>query len=191
MSGGKWCLTASTRALGARCLGSNPGFPTRKKCSWCGRIQGWKKFPQHGKRLFSHCLECQRKYSRAHYKKNKDKHIARKAAYVAWRRDAVRDMIRNAKAVPCTDCKKEYPYYVMDLDHVRGKSFGFGTVLHGKWRSVSALESELAKCEPVCSNCHRERTYTRRFQHKRVNRLEVSDLTSEGQELFSGSADTL
>lgn len=28
--------------------------------------------------------------------------------------------IQKAKEVPCTDCGNEYPYYVMDFDHVRG-----------------------------------------------------------------------
>lgn len=31
------------------------------------------------------------------------------------------DFIREGKNKPCMDCKKSYPYYTMQYDHVRGK----------------------------------------------------------------------
>jgi hypothetical protein len=73
----------------------------------------------------------------------------------------VRKWIIEQKSIPCTDCKVQYPYYVMQFDHVRGKkrftiSSGYLT------RSKEAVEAEVAKCEVVCSNCHTERTHSRR-----------------------------
>lgn len=68
-------------------------------------------------------------------------------------------VIRKAKSNPCTDCGQSYPFYVMDFDHVRGiKRFSLSKV-HG--RSLAVIETEMAKCEIVCANCHRERTYSR------------------------------
>lgn len=71
--------------------------------------------------------------------------------------------IQNLKSnTPCMDCKKSYPYYVMDFDHVRGR----------KQKNVSELivtlskkkiDEEIAKCEIVCSNCHRSRTHKRKI----------------------------
>lgn len=60
---------------------------------------------------------------------------------------------------PCADCGVIYPHYAMDFDHVAGeKSFNMSTS-----RSVSRTRfyAELEKCEIVCANCHRGRTYKR------------------------------
>lgn len=73
------------------------------------------------------------------------------------RRRALFDAARN---VPCTDCGQRFPLVCMDLDHVHGKKeFNIGSGYRCK--SDEALIAEIAKCEPVCSNCHRIRTETR------------------------------
>lgn len=49
----------------------------------------------------------------------------------------------------------------MDFDHVSGqKKFNLSAAAN-KMRSLMAVEDEIAKCEVVCANCHRERTYRR------------------------------
>lgn len=59
------------------------------------------------------------------------------------------------------DCQKVYPWYVMDFDHVRGqKKFNLSQAA-AKCYAIPTIEAEIAKCEIVCSNCHRERTYSR------------------------------
>lgn len=72
---------------------------------------------------------------------------------------AKRTLVHAAKAQPCADCGVRYPSYVMDLDH-RDRS--------SKTRHVSAIvtsgsyqavKDEIAKCDAVCSNCHRIRTH--------------------------------
>lgn len=68
--------------------------------------------------------------------------------------------VQELKRVPCTDCKLEYPHYVMDFDHVIGKKVGNINDL-AQSRSIESLKEELSKCEVVCSNCHRTRTYNR------------------------------
>lgn len=74
----------------------------------------------------------------------------------AW--GAYRNRVRELKGAPCADCGQTFPWYVMDFDHVRGeKSFAIseGVV------SLKKLEAEAAKCDVVCANCHRIRTYVR------------------------------
>lgn len=73
--------------------------------------------------------------------------------------DKRRGVIREAKNRPCVDCGGSFPYWVMDLDHLEDKTFSFGK--RGMNKALSTLEAEIAKCEPVCSNCHRERTHAR------------------------------
>jgi hypothetical protein len=67
-----------------------------------------------------------------------------------------RAYLNKLKDGPCVDCGMQYPYYVMDFDHVRGE----------KTKPVSQLpmnkmDEEVKKCDLVCSNCHRERTQSR------------------------------
>ena len=62
---------------------------------------------------------------------------------------------------PCMDCKISYPYYMMDFDHVRGtKQANVAELINTL--SKKRLDAEIAKCEIVCSNCHRARTYARK-----------------------------
>ena len=65
-----------------------------------------------------------------------------------------------AKDQPCADCDVKYPPHVMDFDHVRGeKEFGIGESYYRVGRK--RLLAEIAKCDVVCANCHRERTFVR------------------------------
>jgi hypothetical protein len=71
-------------------------------------------------------------------------------------------ILDEAKSVPCTDCGQNYPPFVMDFDHVRGtKVRGVGEM---RLYSTDRLIAEIAKCEVVCANCHRIRTFTRLAQ---------------------------
>jgi len=66
---------------------------------------------------------------------------------------------------PCMDCKISYPYYMMDFDHVRGtKQANVAELINTL--SKKRLDEEIAKCEIVCSNCHRARTYLRKIGKK-------------------------
>ena len=64
---------------------------------------------------------------------------------------------------PCLDCKISYPYYVMDFDHVRGRKQANVAELINTL-SKKRIDTEIAKCEIVCSNCHRIRTHDRRMK---------------------------
>ena len=87
--------------------------------------------------------------------------MARTQAH-AEHRDRLRAVVNEAKSRPCVDCGEEYPYWVMDLDHSRGeKSMGINAAI-GRL-SLQDLLVELAKCDPVCANCHRDRTYRRGY----------------------------
>lgn len=90
-----------------------------------------------------------------HYFKNKDLYISRaKAAKVR-----MRDYVRSLKNKPCADCSVVYPYYVMQFDHMHSKEHNIATLVN--YNNRVKIESEIAKCEIVCANCHAERTHRR------------------------------
>lgn len=67
-------------------------------------------------------------------------------------------VIDAAKRKPCADCRRTYPWYVMEFDHTRGVKARNINAGMGYYR----LLDELAKCDVVCANCHATRTYKRR-----------------------------
>lgn len=75
------------------------------------------------------------------------------------RQFAVIDELRRR---PCPDCGGEFPPECMEFDH-RDPAAKRGVVpyLAGRVGMQKFLE-EIAKCDIVCSNCHRKRTFVRR-----------------------------
>lgn len=79
---------------------------------------------------------------------------------------AMRSLVRSMKAKPCADCGVEYPYYIMQFDHVRGtKRFNISTLSqshsHAWSMTVERAMAEMEKCDVVCANCHAARTWER------------------------------
>jgi hypothetical protein len=69
---------------------------------------------------------------------------------------------RDAKKKPCTDCGATFPYFVMNLDHVRGKKKFVVAYWQRSEITLDMLIKEIAKCEVVCVNCHHLRVARRR-----------------------------
>jgi hypothetical protein len=61
---------------------------------------------------------------------------------------------------PCTDCGDFYPAVAMDFDHLENKEINISKIRSTNV-TIGSLNRELAKCEIVCANCHRERTWQR------------------------------
>jgi hypothetical protein len=71
----------------------------------------------------------------------------------------MKDLIKRTKDVPCQDCGVKYPSYVMDFDHIHDKIKMINDFVRNA--ACNQLVEELKKCEVVCANCHRQRTYDR------------------------------
>ena len=75
-------------------------------------------------------------------------------------REKVREYVREIKeSSPCTDCGISYPYYVMEFDHLRDKANTVANITHSG--SFENVKKEIKKCELVCANCHKTRTWQR------------------------------
>lgn len=74
----------------------------------------------------------------------------------------MRNYINKVKNVSCMDCGIKYPPYVMDFDHrdKKSKDIDVGRMINGGW-SKEKVDKEIEKCDIVCSNCHRIRTYSK------------------------------
>ena len=73
----------------------------------------------------------------------------------------MREILREAKSKPCADCGRFFPYFVMDLDHREGVEKISAVALMVSALSIQQMLNEIEKCDVVCANCHRIRTFNR------------------------------
>lgn len=100
-----------------------------------------------------------KQHRRNDYLKNKDRYVQD----ANNRRVTNRQVIDHAKGIPCSDCGIKFEITeVMDFDHVRGEKLFNISSRRNSGISVLKLLAEIAKCDVVCSNCHRIRTFLRR-----------------------------
>ncbi len=94
--------------------------------------------------------EAQRRYIRS----------AKGRAKIKEHETARKRLMAGLKAKPCMDCDINYPPCVMDFDHRPGeiKRRNVGNLLTC---SLEVIMAEIAKCDLVCANCHRIRTWKR------------------------------
>lgn len=162
-----------------------------KHCSKCGRPEGEVQFAtelSRGKiRSRPDCTDCRKKYLRGYYaekftyfhnyrEQNRKRQNSKAVECNRRKRHERYEKTRLLKeASPCTDCGHKFPYFVMDFDHRDSttKVADVSTLVKGTGR-WSLVETEIAKCDLVCANCHRLRTYqgdnnyrTRRWRENR------------------------
>ena len=137
--------------------------------------------------LDSHCRSCTREYMRRWYKNHPDAVLRNQAQVRALRKanpDKFRDSTRRSHAkrrkekrgildwliskygnIPCMDCNGVFPWCAMDFDHRPEEIKSFGVASLGSRlitsERIAKIEKEIAKCDLVCSNCHRLRTSNR------------------------------
>lgn len=84
------------------------------------------------------------------------------------RRRTISDYLKKLKQESlCADCGEDYPYWVMDFDHLENKEFSL-SAYRRTGKTFEEVKKEIVKCEIVCSNCHRTRTHTR-YKNSQTN----------------------
>lgn len=106
------------------------------------------------------CKECQTRYNREWFRRNKQAQTARVKANTERYRQEARDLIRDAKNVPCADCGRSYHWFAMDFDHRLDKEIDVSAAVRKCW-TVERIKTEITKCDVVCATCHRLRTVRR------------------------------
>lgn len=95
-------------------------------------------------------------YRRTHYLENKGIYLKNGKLY----KKLLESLITHIKDKPCADCGGKFPACAMDFDHVSGEKV-MNIARLSRLSSPASLLSEIKKCELVCANCHRIRTFFR------------------------------
>jgi formate-dependent nitrite reductase cytochrome c552 subunit len=111
----------------------------------------------HAVRTYAQLLERRGRLSAEQWAPGTSKYIAAKRA--RWQENV--KMLNELRGVPCADCGRQFPPFVMQFDRrdAANKKFEVTRIIN---RSRKVILEEIAKCDIVCANCHSERTYRRR-----------------------------
>ena len=72
------------------------------------------------------------------------------------RYNKIQEFLRNYKIEKgCNDCSYNVHHVALDFDHI----IGIKKINACNAKSIDQAKEEILKCEVVCSNCHRIRTY--------------------------------
>ena len=155
-----------------------------KKCRTCGVIKGLDTFNKHKRNTDGRQSRCKSCDSKDYYL-NKERHVATGKIYQNIHKDKISKnkkkryikdiqngtnilgyLKKKYTGMSCLDCNELYSFHIMDFDH-RAESIklfciGHKNSLKSTTERVAEVEKEIAKCDYICSNCHRERTYQRK-----------------------------
>ncbi len=107
------------------------------------------------------CKLCQAEANSHHYQNNKDVYLDRaKSRNTRFNNENKQKIYTYLLEHPCVDCGQA-DVRVLEFDHVRGNKSASITRLLGRAVSWETIETEIAKCEVRCANCHRIRTNER------------------------------
>ena len=122
-----------------------------KKCKQTRPIELFRR--KHGRSIATRCADCRGVFGK--YRED------RRAKWQEKNKDRI-ELFIEAKNQPCMDCGNRYHPVAMDFDHVRGEKYKEITLMIAGGSSMERIKEEIAKCDIVCSNCHRIRTHNKR-----------------------------
>lgn len=138
-----------------------------KICSSCKAEKSVTEFYQRKKHrpgeYYEKCKDCFKARGRTYYHQNHKRQLElallRKKRY----REDRRIWLEKIKDRPCMDCGVKYPAYVMDFDHKDGevKVASVSWLALHNTSNFEKIKLEIKKCDLVCANCHRVRTFKR------------------------------
>jgi transposase-like protein len=102
------------------------------------------------------CRTCFAAYFRARGELHRDQSKAAKRARTRSLRAHVLEYLRGH---PCVDCGESDPV-VLEFDHIGDKTAAIAALV-SDGAPLKTIDTEIARCEVVCANCHKRRTARR------------------------------
>lgn len=131
---------------------------TVKHCIKCKQDKDLSCFSNASRRKDgkqSYCKKCKATMDADSHKKNPAPVKEGRKRSVDKAQKYVRELLQQSQ---CVDCG-ESNWIVLEFDHLDDKILSISKMIRGY--SVESIKAEIAKCDIVCANCHRIRTYTR------------------------------
>ena len=154
----KECVNITQRRYTAKAMARKKLYVEYKACGKCGVEKNRSEIFKDSRTLNGLCSSC--KSCKTLSKKNYHYIATNKGTNVlGW-------LIKTYEGTPCMDCGNVFSFCVMDFDHRPDETKDFSIGKRGTYKmteeTLIKLQKEVAKCDLVCSNCHRLRTKERR-----------------------------
>ena len=127
-----------------------------KRCARCKKTLPLETFRLRNARpgqYFSYCKPCDRAISKEHYEKNKkyymDKNRNRRAMLTDW-------LTEYKSTHPCQECGESRHYVLVFHHRDKTEKDDNISVMVMDGISIARIKEEIAKCDSLCANCHRE-----------------------------------
>ncbi len=127
-----------------------------RRCSKCRLRKPLSAYNRSGEDRQWYCRDCFRSYFEA----RGDLHREQVERSVAKRRIAARSLLKLRLQAGCADCGADDPL-VLEFDHLGDEKTGDVSQMAWAGKGAERILAELEKCEVVCVNCHKRRTYSR------------------------------
>jgi hypothetical protein len=105
--------------------------------------------------ISTRCKTCNKNYLKNHYSENKKYYYNKKKKFQCNGKEFIWSFLKLKK---CSDCGESNPL-LLEFDHIDDKSHNISAMIRS--HSPDSVLKEIEKCEVVCANCHRLRTYER------------------------------
>lgn len=143
-------------------------------CKKCGPLPV-SEFYRHARRGYQNlCKKCKAEYNRQHYKKDRDKYIARaKSSNKEMRVRLTRLLLAYLMKHPCK-CGEDDPV-LLDFHHKNpAEKAANVAALMTRRRPWAEILQEIKKCKVLCVRCHRYATAKQRGWYKLGLEAEVA-----------------
>ena len=118
------------------------------------------------------CAVCHRIRTRVqHQRRLRERHSSGTSQGLAQRRRRWTwhaQVLDELRQVACADCGGRFPPCAMDFDHREDREKRIGVTRMVGRAGIKRILAEAAKCDIVCANCHRARTFRRRSSASRA-----------------------
>lgn len=143
-----------------------------KVCTKCKFPKEDEEFNKNSSRkdgLNNICRICSNERSKKYYSENILHHRQvvneRKIKRITDNRIKLLEILKNSE---CKDCGTK-DYRVFEFDHINNDKFQDVAFLLSTGYNWNKIKKEIDKCEIVCCNCHRLRTFTRSGNYRMLS----------------------
>lgn len=109
------------------------------------------------------CVNCHRVRTRDAERRRPRKPLSSypsaQAKALRWKEQSA--LLHRLRDVPCSDCGERFPACAMDFDHRETETKEYVVTRMVARATTEQILAEASKCDIVCGNCHRARTYRR------------------------------
>jgi hypothetical protein len=144
----------------------NPSEKAFNLCSGRAALKSREQLLAEAAKCDVVCANCHRLRTRTHHRerlrtRSRSTSPRIESQRTRWRYHA--DILDQLRSVPCANCGGRFAQCAMDFDHRDPATKTRAVTRMISNAGLARILAEVAKCDIVCANCHRLRTFRRRL----------------------------